>query len=200
MATRNNRNYMKKWWLFFLYFVALSGFSTVDNDRNAKFPDVGDPCPDFLFNDIRYYPQKECTLKDFKGKWLILDCWNRYCSVCVASFPRTDSLQKAYKSSVQFLLVGYSGSQYTPWRGPDERPIKDLYEKTRTRFNLDLPVAFDSVLFHKFGISGCPFIIIINPDGMIRAITTHLTANNLDEILAGRLPKLSKPTRISGDQ
>jgi hypothetical protein len=72
--------------------MALIGFSCVinaqGNDEAKCYPEVGKPCPDFTLHNIEYYSKKEASVKDFRGKWLILDFWNKGCGACIASFPK----------------------------------------------------------------------------------------------------------------
>lgn len=177
-------------------FFLLSTVCDAERVNRISYPEVGDKCPNIVFSDLRNYKGKSVSIDDFKGKWLVLDCWNRYCSVCVSGLPRIDSLQRELKDSVQFMLVGYTGSQYMPWRGPDKTQIKNLYERIQKRQNLKAPIAFDSVLFKTFNIGGCPFVIVVSPEGIIKGLTTKLTRSDMDDFLAGRSPILSRVTRL----
>ena len=157
------------------------------------YPVIGKPCPDFSFSDVHYYKNKKITLKDFKGQWLILDCWNRYCSVCLHKMPEIDSLQSVFAGQVKFLLVGYTGSQYT--KRSDDKPIRKLYDMNRDMERLSLSIAYDSVLFHRFKIGACPYIIVIDPNGIVRGITWSLTAKDINNLLTGTPVKLPRAYR-----
>jgi thiol-disulfide isomerase/thioredoxin len=154
-------------------------------------PKVGSLCPNFILKDVQYYSKKELSLNEFKGKWLFLDFWNEYCSSCITSFSETNELQNKFTAEVQFILIGYTGSQYDPKRR-SYKTIRSLYERVRQKEHLSLPVAFDSLLFHRFKITGCPHIIVIDPMGIIRGITYSLNAANISDFLSGKQPKLPK--------
>jgi alkyl hydroperoxide reductase subunit AhpC len=164
--------------------------------KRTNFPEIGKPCPDFVFTDVQDYPQERICLNDFKKQWLILDCWNRHCSVCLGRFRATDSLQKKFSKQVRFILVGYTGSQYT--HRSDDKPIRALYEKLRERLKIDLAVAYDSVLFHRFDIGACPYMIIVDPAGIVRGITTELNEKNLKELIARKSTTLQKAYNKKG--
>lgn len=138
--------------------------------QKGNYPQIGKPCPGFVFSDVQYYQKSKVSLADFKNQWLILDFWNRYCGVCLGKFQATDSLQKKFSNQVRIMLVGYTGSQYT--HHSDDKPIRELYEKLRVRLHIDLSIAYDSVLFHQFEIGACPYIVIVDPSGVVRSITT----------------------------
>jgi thiol-disulfide isomerase/thioredoxin len=164
--------------LLFFFKTALS------QNQKADYPEIGKPCPDFFLNDVLHYHKSEVSLADFQNQWLVLDFWNRYCGVCLGKFQAIDSLQKQFVKQINFMLVGYTGSQYT--HRSDNKPIRELYEKLRFRLNLDLPIAFDSVLFHHFNIGACPYIVIIDPAGIIRGITTSLDEQDIKDILSNK--------------
>ena len=163
-------------------------------------PKVGEPLPQFILADVNYYARQRVTPKDFLGKWLIIDCWNRYCSSCESSFPKTDSMQKEFSDRLQFLLVGYTGSQYMPKWGPDDKHIKSEYEEFRQKENLQLAIAFDSTLFHRFDIGGCPFEIIVDPNGIVRGVTYEIDRKDIQDFLDGKTPKLPKIMTLSEEK
>jgi thiol-disulfide isomerase/thioredoxin len=162
-------------------------FSDIDT---AKYPVVGRQCPSFYFDDVQYYSKNKLSLKDFKGRWLVLDCWNRFCSTCIGKMPGLDSLSNQFSTEVSFMLVGYTGSRYA--HHPSNTEIHELYPKLRKRLNVDLPIAYDSVLFHKFEIGACPYIVVVDPLGVVRGITTHLSEQNMRDFLTGRKPDLER--------
>jgi thiol-disulfide isomerase/thioredoxin len=178
--------------MFFIYNMANAQADKVKLE-------VGKPMPDFSFEDIKYFKQTKASLKDFKGKWLVLDGWSRYCGVCVRSMPKIDSLQSIFKDKVQFIMVGYTGEKYSKKRlqhvdgATDEVAIKKLYEQTRLKDGLNLVVAFDSLLFHRLDIGPTPYIVIVDPNGIVRGITTKISAKDMVDLMAGREVNLRRP-------
>src|ERR1700737_2636278 len=110
---------MKTIIVIFLLFASTTKAQTGKNQFNLE---VGKPCPNFVLHNIEYFPKTQASLKDFKGKWLVLDFWNRYCASCVNSFPKTNDMQKEFYNNVQFIYVGYNGS-LTIEKKPDDRAI-----------------------------------------------------------------------------
>lgn len=148
----------------------------------AQVPKVGKPMPDFVLDDIYHYDKAKVSLADFKGKWLFLDFWYRGCTSCIKSFPKINNLQREFKDKVQFVLVGTT-DVFTFGDG-----IKPLYERLRRHRNLDLAAAFDSTLRQKWDISAFPHIIIVNPEGIVVAITpgTDLTKEKVQDLIDGK--------------
>jgi thiol-disulfide isomerase/thioredoxin len=181
---------------FIALIIALFCFDYAFSQTISFYPEIGKPCPDFHFTEVRYYSRKAVSLKDFRGQWLMLDFWNRYCTVCLRRMPGTDSLQKKFSKQVQFILVGYTGSRYT--HRSDNKPIHELYRKFRKRLNIDLPIAYDSLLFHRFDIGACPYIVIVDPKGIVRGVTTRLNEQNIKDLLSNKIPELDKAVNRKG--
>lgn len=156
--------------------MAVSNIGFAQEKTNMPLK-VGDRFPDYRFSEVAHFKSKSTNINSFKGKWLLLSFWNRYCSVCIKKMPQEDSLQREFKDKVQFLLVGYTGSQYTGHS--DERFAQQLYERVRNTAHLNLAVAFDSTLFHKLDIATCPYIFVIDPKGIIRGITISVSRSDL---------------------
>jgi peroxiredoxin len=163
-------------------------FSGILFAQQKDYPEVGKPCPDFKLMDITHYHDRTASLHDFKGKWLVLDFWNRGCMGCVESFPKMNSLYKECRDKMELISVGYTGSQY--YKSSDDKIIRNLYSKLQQRLNLEIPEAFDSTMFHQFGIEGCPYIVIVNPNGIVKAITISVTAQDMKELISGNTPEL----------
>jgi peroxiredoxin len=167
--------------------------------RNAVFPEVGRPMPSFSFNEVLNYSKNKVTNEDFKGKWLILDCWTRRCDGCVRAMPYMDSMQDILGSKLQILLVGFNGHSYA-YKGKgsdvsDEKEIRSIYEKVREKTHVTLPAAFDSSFFWRYDIGGTPFILVIDPQGIVRGRTFRVTLDNMRDFINGKQPPLPKNFR-----
>lgn len=145
---------------------------------NPDYPIVGKPCPDFTLTDVAHHAAKTISPKDFRGKWLVLDFWSKGCSACVASFPKINQYQKDLQNDVQFVLVAQNNKI--------SGDIKGMYEKFRQKQNLELPIAYDSTLFKQFGIQSVPHIVVIDPTGIVRAVTYQVSKEALTDMVNGK--------------
>lgn len=163
-------------WVIILICQSLAGFGQMTPLR------VGDQVPDFTLGKIRHY-QTELPVSsdDLKGKHVILDFWTTGCLSCVESMPKIDKLRKHFKDQIQFILIGKDrlGKQ------PTELAEK-VFEKYRQRFGFDLPSSFNAALFEQFSVSMVPFVVWINDQGVVKAITPsgELTERNLEKFLS----------------
>jgi hypothetical protein len=179
-------NIFKRQCIYALLFFLSWNRSFSQNINRQNYPEIGKRCPDFILHNLQHYSQSHATLNDFNGKWLILDFWTRYCSTCVASFRETDTLAKIFKGKIEFILVGFPDNYAT-----------QLYEKVRNRYNLELPVAYDTALFDKFAIPSVPHLVWIDNHGVVKAITTNeeLSVQNLNTFLKGQA--LNLPVKMN---
>lgn len=168
----------------FLFLVAFNLFSVtiLHAMGDTLYPEVGRPCPEFHLKNVNYFKKKEVTLADFKGKWLVLDFWNKYCSSCIASFPKVNAMQKIFGDRVQFMLIGLQDA--------DDK-IRPMYEHFKKKLDLTLPCAFDSTLSDYWGIFNTPHIIVIDDKGIVRARTFKVDSDDIQSFLNGQTPVLS---------
>lgn len=158
---------------------------------SAEYPKIGKPMIDFNLRDIHYYKKITASLEDFKGKWLVLDFFSVGCLSCFESFPKVNQLMKDFESEIEFMVIGY-----------DNKLIRPSYEKARQRLSLQLPIAYDSggILFKKFGVSSVPHIIVIDKDGIVRAITFKIERENLRNLLDGKNPRFEQKLNTQQEQ
>ncbi|SEW43085.1 thioredoxin-like domain-containing protein [Chitinophaga arvensicola] len=157
--------------------------SAFQKDTDTLRLEVGKPLPYFEIDSINDFSLPRASPANFKGKWLIIDFWDKYCLSCIESLPVINTLQKKYKNDLQYLLIG---------REDNNHGIRKIYDKFRKALDLQIPHAFDSSLFRKFDVTSCPRIIIVTPDGLVYAVTNHLTDHDIGDILADRRPQLNK--------
>lgn len=170
--------------IFFLFITLSSDTFSQSPNSHLPEPEIGKPCPNFVLNKIDFYKEKKLSLADLKGKWVVLDFWSRGCSGCVASLPRISKEQIEFGDSLKFIMVG-----------PDARPDDRLmYADYHRKLNLTMPSAFDSKLAESFNVGLLPHVIIIDPNGIVRAITNSPTPVKLRELMKGKNPVFQSPS------
>lgn len=158
-------------------------FAAAQYNPNGPFPEIGKPCPDFILRNFEDYPKKQASLKDFLGKWLIIDFWSKNCSSCMERFPEMNVLEKKFNDKVQIILVGLEDK---------EGVIRPMYAKFRKREHLNIPVAFDSLAYRRFDISSVPHYIILDDKGIVRAFTNLIQEKDIRDFLDGKQPVLNE--------
>jgi thiol-disulfide isomerase/thioredoxin len=163
--------------------------STIAQKNTTKaYPSIGEVVPDHTFTDLANFPQPKVSLKDFRGKWLVIDFWAYSCGGCIASFPNMDTLAQEFKDKAQVIMVGLTEAGNKVER--DTKYNKTVYQRKKAKYGLKVTFAFDSLIFRKFDVGGIPQIYVIDPNGIIRAKTLHLGKDDLTALMEGRKPVL----------
>jgi len=172
----------KKWFqILFLAIISTCSFGKTTVRADSVKPEVGKPMPDFTLGNIAHFKSRTASLADFKGKWLFLDFWSTACSTCIYSFSKVNSFHKKFKDEMNWIMVGVTDSKYG-------KEIQQLYEKFRTKQDLEMPAAYDSVLMVRWEIHAVPHIIIVDPSGMVRFITDgrDMTVQKIRDLFDGK--------------
>jgi peroxiredoxin len=160
--------------------LVIPGYAASIPDDSTSIPEVGKPVPQFSLSNITNFERSSATNDDFKGRWLILNLWYPGCISCITGLDKINTVHEKTGDSVQVLLIGLKNHNY-PY-------IESFYEKIRRKKNLTVPSAFDSVLFERWGIYAMPKVFIIDPDGIVRVISTgaDVTAEKVNKLIAGK--------------
>lgn len=160
----------------FIAILLLCNLAVEPFAQPADQPRVGEKMPDF---ELRVN-NKKTSLQDYSGRWLILDFWAQSCRACFDTFPKANQMQLKFHDNLDWVLVGYTG-------GSLSRGIEKVYDRVAKRQNLTLRTAYDSVFFNKWGISSVPHIFIIDPNGVLTAVTggRDITAEKIAQMIQG---------------
>lgn len=146
---------------------------------------IGDPVPDVTINNLINSTTTSARFSDYKGKLLILDFWATWCTPCVASFPKTDSLRNAFAGRADILPVTYQS----------KAEVEKLFQKSTHLKGIRLPIATDdTTLRFLFPHNGLPHYVWISPEGKVLAITGIEQVNRatIEKMLAGSTPALAE--------
>lgn len=116
--------------------------------------------PEFTLPNLEGKP---VSLKDFRGKWVVLDFWGAWCRWCIKGFPE---LKQAYAGG-KFEVIGIDNRD-TPERWKEavakyELPWVNVYNDTETPEGM--------TLLENYAIEGFPTKVIIDPQGIVRNVT-----------------------------
>lgn len=146
---------------------------------NTKGLTIGDPVPDVHLEPLLNYPTPTARLSDFKGKWLIIDLYATWCTACLTIMPKLQALQEKYADKLQVLVVTYEHDS--------------IFQKVRARNkvlrSINLPfLTGDSVLHQLFPHREIPHEVWIDPEGVVRAITSadDVREENVAALLSGK--------------
>lgn len=126
---------------------------------NKEFK-VGVDAPSF---SIRGMNGENIELKEYAGKYVLLDFWASWCGPCRREMPNVVKLYKESKGK-NFEIIGISLDQKeADWK----KAVKDL--------GMTWPQACDFLVWQspvarKYNLSAVPYTVLINPEGKVEAI------------------------------
>lgn len=151
---------MKKFILYIIQFCSIS-FLCGQQSRDIQYPEVNKACPEFALDHMAYYPKSRVTSRELKGKHIILEFFSAWCSACFEGLPKLNRIQQLFGPDLQIFLVG-----------SNTYDLPKTYNSFKVKLHLILPVSFDSVNFKKFDVTGVPYLVWIDDQGIVKAITS----------------------------
>jgi len=125
---------------------------------------------------------KPRTLKDWPGKWLLVNFWATWCAPCMHEIPAFIATQAKYeKANLQVLGVAMD----------DVDAVRTLMQDKG--FNYPSLVGDEQVqiIMEQFGntLGALPYTVLISPDGVIRTMELGgVDALKLDQLMQRFLP------------
>ncbi|WP_295122574.1 TlpA disulfide reductase family protein [uncultured Chitinophaga sp.] len=160
------------------FLMLLSGPQTAVG-QYQDYPEINKNVPEFVLNNVENSKTSTISSEDLEGKYYILDFWATSCGTCVSSFPKMNEIQEQYKEKIKIILVGLEEKN---------RDVKKFYNIYKNRFRLNLTSSYDSSAFRKFVHFGVPFLVWVDNNGIVRAVTTTADANpeNIQKFISGK--------------
>jgi len=119
---------------------------------------VGSVAPDFTLQNEK---GRMISLKDFAGKYVVLEFWGTWCGYCIKELPRLKTCHSKYHNKVEFIGISYKDNRQS-W-------LKAISKYELNWTNL---LAENDEVRDKYGVEGFPTKIIIDNEGKIVLKTT----------------------------
>jgi peroxiredoxin len=125
--------------------------------------------PDFTLQDMN---GKNVSLKDFKGKNVLLIFTTTWCPYCKREVPELNEMNSKYKGKLEILAIDMNESKTKV-----ESFIKKYQVTYTTLLDREATVA------RNYGIRGVPTKVLVGPDGKLFCYPCYDLANQVEELL-----------------
>lgn len=133
---------------------------------------IGKVAPDFTLSDTE---GKSVSLRDFRGKYVLLDFWASWCPPCRRENPNVVKAFNNYKDK-NFTIIGISLDR------DKKKWLKGIEDDKLTWTHLSDLKYWDSEIPALYGVRGIPANVLLDPDGVI--VAKNITGDELHEKLA----------------
>jgi thiol-disulfide isomerase/thioredoxin len=129
---------------------------------------VGSAAP--AIQAIEFIGAPKISLKDLRGKVILLDFMAHWCPQCIEDLPYTNSLRKKYMNEGLVVLgitefYGYFGSREGLSQEDELMELKEFKTKHKIEFGI---IVCQSNNHQNYGVSGYPAAALIDRAGRIR--------------------------------
>lgn len=127
--------------------------------NNYLYPPVvvkkGEPMVDAVLQDLN---GKDHMLKDYKGKYLLLDFWSVACGPCMMAMPELRQLDSIAKAKMLVVSISMDTKKEIWKKGSLSEKISWL--------NLSDGKGMTGIAA-RYGVSGIPHYVVISPEGVV---------------------------------
>jgi len=101
----------------------------------------------------------EITLKDLRGKVVLLDFWTYCCINCMHVLPDLEYLEKKYPK--ELVVIGVHSAKF------DNEKDSESIRQAIVRYEIEHPVVNDAnmTIWRKYGVRAWPTLVLIDPEG-----------------------------------
>ncbi len=123
------------------------------------------------------------TLKDLRGKVVVLDFWTYCCINCMHIIPDLKRLEKKYEK--ELVVIGVHSAKFTTEK------VTENIRAAVLRYEIEHPVVNDPdmILWRQYGVRAWPTLILIDPAGKVIG---HLSGEGIYEPFDERIGNLLK--------
>jgi thiol-disulfide isomerase/thioredoxin len=131
----------------------------------------------------------EITLKDLRGKVVLLDFWTYCCINCMHVLPDLKHLEQKFNK--QLVVVGVHSAKF------ENEKDSDNIRRAIVRYEIEHPVINDDqmTIWRKFGVRAWPTLVLIDPEGYYCG---YISGEGHREVLEQVLDRLIEYHRAKG--
>jgi DNA-binding beta-propeller fold protein YncE len=127
---------------------------------------------------LQWVNSRPLSLKDVRGKFVLLDFWTYCCINCMHVLPELKKAEKAYAS--QLVVIGVHSAKFQT-----EQDSKNIAEAI-ARYEIEHPVVNDAhhLLWERIGVRAWPTLVLMDPEGyFIWGRSGEVTFEDINKVL-----------------
>ena len=121
------------------------------------------------------------SVKDLRGKVVLIDFWTFCCINCMHVLPDLAYLEKKYPR--ELVVIGVHSAKF------DNEKETGNIRKAILRYEIEHPVVNDSemIIWRKFGVNSWPSLVVLDPEGQYCG---YVSGEGNRELLEGVIDRL----------
>ncbi len=117
--------------------------------------------PEFPQNQTWFNTDRPLSLRELKGRVVILDFWTYCCINCLHVLPKLKYLEQKYKDSL--TVIGVHSAKFD-----NEKEVENIRQAV-LRYDIEHPVVVDSnfAIWSQYAVRAWPTLTMIDPQGYV---------------------------------
>ncbi|MCF6149085.1 MAG: redoxin domain-containing protein [Candidatus Kuenenia sp.] len=139
------------------------------------------PAPEFSDGTAWFNVAEPLSMKDLKGKVVLIDFWTYCCINCMHVIPDLKKLEAKYPH--ELAVIGVHSGKFN-----NEREVENIRQAV-LRYEIEHPVVADSnfLIWNAYGVRAWPTLVLIDPEGNIVGSDTGEGHYEILDKLIGKL-------------
>ena len=145
--------------------AAMPAVAKVTNVESGGSPDEGKPAPNFTWSGADGRP---VSLKDYRGKVVLLNFWGTWCPPCRAELPDIVKIREELAPKGSFEVIGLNVGEEAPGDGTSVEAVVGRFAQQKG-IHYPLALASNDLLQAYGGIESVPTTFVLNKNGEVVA-------------------------------
>jgi thiol-disulfide isomerase/thioredoxin len=182
--------------------IAAVVFAAGQKTEQSKPPEEKEPAPMAKREAAPEFPAKldwintagPLSMKDLKGKVVILDFWTLCCINCIHILPDLAKLEKKYAN--ELVVIGVHSAKFE-----NEKDTKSI-RKAVLRYEIAHPVVNDAdhLIWNAYNVSSWPTFVVIDTEGRILGETSGEGNYEVLDRVVGKLVEEGKANKTLNEK